>query len=70
MDLVIPVAYDAFGRQDRQYLPYATATGLGGAFKASAVAQQGHTMQALFPFQLDRRSIPTRTARQFLSHLR
>ncbi|WP_170845831.1 DUF6443 domain-containing protein, partial [Parapedobacter composti] len=40
MDVVTPVAYDAFGRQDRDYLPYATATGAGGAFKVDALVNQ------------------------------
>ncbi|MBK1442781.1 hypothetical protein JHJ32_22500, partial [Parapedobacter sp. ISTM3] len=39
-DVVVPVAYDGYGRQHRDYLPYATATGAGGAFKAGAVTQQ------------------------------
>jgi|GEM_PF-5324721 len=39
-DLVTPVTYDAFGRKDKDYLPYGTATGVGGAFKANATAQQ------------------------------
>ena len=39
-DVVTPVTYDGFGRQDRDYLPYATATGVGGAFKAAALADQ------------------------------
>ncbi|WP_177181282.1 DUF6443 domain-containing protein [Parapedobacter koreensis] len=40
-DLVTPVTYDTYGRQDRDYLPYATETGAGGTFKSGAVAQQG-----------------------------
>ncbi|MGK6353528.1 DUF6443 domain-containing protein [Parapedobacter sp. DT-150] len=39
-DVVTPVEYDAFGRQHRDYLPYATATGAGGAFKAGAATAQ------------------------------
>ena len=39
-DVVVPIAYDAYGRMDRDYLPYATATGVGGAFKSGAVAAQ------------------------------
>ncbi|SEL95326.1 RHS repeat domain-containing protein [Parapedobacter koreensis] len=39
-DLVTPVVYDAYGRQDREYLPFATATGVGGAFKNNAVSLQ------------------------------
>ncbi|MFC7526843.1 DUF6443 domain-containing protein [Parapedobacter sp. GCM10030251] len=39
-DVVTPISYDAFGRQDRDYLPYATTKGVGGAFKATAVADQ------------------------------
>ncbi|WP_262249194.1 DUF6443 domain-containing protein [Parapedobacter soli] len=40
-DVVTPIAYDGYGRQDRDYLAYATATGAGGAFKPGAVAAQG-----------------------------
>ncbi|MFC3197068.1 DUF6443 domain-containing protein, partial [Parapedobacter deserti] len=39
-DLVTPVTYDSFGRQDKDYLPYGTATGAGGAFKSNAAVQQ------------------------------
>ncbi|SEK54599.1 DUF6443 domain-containing protein [Parapedobacter koreensis] len=39
-DLVTPIAYDGYGREEYQYLPYATETGAGGAFKANAVTQQ------------------------------
>src|SRR3546814_3356562 len=39
-DVVTPVVYDGLGRQYRDYLPYGTATGSGGAFKASAVSLQ------------------------------
>ncbi|MEC3878683.1 DUF6443 domain-containing protein, partial [Parapedobacter sp. 10938] len=39
-DVVVAMSYDAFGRADKQYLPYATATGLGGAFKSGAAAAQ------------------------------
>ncbi|WP_257667145.1 DUF6443 domain-containing protein [Parapedobacter tibetensis] len=39
-DVVAPIAYDAFGRRDKDYLPYGTGTGAGGAFKAGAVTQQ------------------------------
>ncbi|WP_373275005.1 DUF6443 domain-containing protein [Parapedobacter tibetensis] len=39
-DIVTPMTYDAFGRQDRSYLPYATPTGAGGAFKANTVSLQ------------------------------
>ncbi|SEL98326.1 DUF6443 domain-containing protein [Parapedobacter koreensis] len=39
-DLVLPVDYDVHGRQHRDYLPYATATGVGGAFKTNGVTQQ------------------------------
>src|SRR5690606_6709322 len=34
------VAYDTFGRQDKSYLPYATATGAGGEFKEYAIGEQ------------------------------
>lgn len=40
-DIVVPISYDAFGRQDKGYLPYATVTGTGGAFKTGAIAAQG-----------------------------
>ncbi|MEH6305236.1 DUF6443 domain-containing protein [Olivibacter sp. CPCC 100613] len=39
-DVVTPVAYDAFGREERKYLPYVTSTGAGGAFKGNAVGAQ------------------------------
>ncbi|MFC3197314.1 DUF6443 domain-containing protein [Parapedobacter deserti] len=41
-DVVVPVDYDAFGRQHREYLPYATSTGAGGAFKAVALSAQAN----------------------------
>src|SRR5690606_29600583 len=39
-DVVLPMTYDGFGRADKQYLPYATATGLGGVFKSGAATAQ------------------------------
>ncbi|MEN5193212.1 DUF6443 domain-containing protein [Sphingobacterium faecium] len=39
-DLVVPVTYDSLGRQDLTFLPYATAIGVGGAYKTGAVAAQ------------------------------
>lgn len=39
-DLVTPVEYDVFGRQTKEYLPYAAAT-LGGASHSNALAQAG-----------------------------
>ncbi|SDD44111.1 DUF6443 domain-containing protein [Niabella drilacis] len=39
-DLVTPVEYDAFGRESKKYLPYAS-TDVAGTYKSSAVADQG-----------------------------
>lgn len=39
-DLVQPMAYDAFGRPARQYLPY-TAPGGQGTFQSAAITNQG-----------------------------
>ncbi len=39
-DITLPVAYDGFGRQDKDYLAYGTTAGVGGAFKANATTQQ------------------------------
>ncbi|SMC75592.1 DUF6443 domain-containing protein [Pedobacter africanus] len=39
-DLVQPVAYDAFGREQFKYLPYVATAGSNGAFKTGAVAAQ------------------------------
>jgi len=38
-DLVQPVAYDAFGREDKKYLPYA-ATGSNGSYRSAALSEQ------------------------------
>src|SRR5690606_3217247 len=40
MDIGVPTAYDAYGRQDKNYLPYATATGAGGEIKENAIPAQ------------------------------
>jgi RHS repeat-associated protein len=40
-DLVIPIGYDAFGREDRKYLPYSsTAAMSNGSYKASGISDQ------------------------------
>ncbi len=39
-DLAVPIVYDAYGRQERDYLPYATTAGVGGAYKTGALTQQ------------------------------
>jgi len=39
-DIVIPVKYDAFGREDRKYLPY-TVWNNNGAFRADAISGGG-----------------------------
>ncbi|SMC74991.1 DUF6443 domain-containing protein [Pedobacter africanus] len=39
-DVVQPVAYDAFGREQFKYLPYVATAGSNGAFKTGAVAAQ------------------------------
>ena len=38
-DIVTPVAYDVFGRQDKNYLPYA-ATGANGSYRPLALTEQ------------------------------
>ena len=38
-DIVTPITYDAFGRQDKNYLPYA-ATGTNGAYRSTALTEQ------------------------------
>ncbi|MCX2433506.1 DUF6443 domain-containing protein, partial [Pedobacter sp. GR22-10] len=38
-DLVQPFAYDAFGREDKKYLPYA-ATGTNGSYRSAALSEQ------------------------------
>ncbi len=39
-DVVQPVAYDAYGREQLKYLPYTTVTGANGSFKPSALTSQ------------------------------
>lgn len=40
-DLVAPVAYDAFGREEKKYLPYsATVISSNGSYKAAALTEQ------------------------------
>ena len=39
-DIVQPVAYDAFGREQFKYQPYAAQTGTTGAFRTGALADQ------------------------------
>ncbi|MBB6240340.1 RHS repeat-associated protein, partial [Pedobacter sp. AK013] len=39
-DIVQPVAYDAFGREQFKYQPYAAQTGTTGSFRSSALADQ------------------------------
>lgn len=48
-DLVTPVVYDGLGRQIYDYLPYATMTGAGGAYKSGAVAAQAAYYSATPP---------------------
>ncbi|MCF3109424.1 DUF6443 domain-containing protein [Niabella sp. CC-SYL272] len=38
-DIVTPIAYDAFGRQDKGYLPYA-ASGTSGSYRSSGLTEQ------------------------------
>jgi len=39
-DIVTPFAYDAFGREDRKYLPYSSQSGTNGSYKSSAISEQ------------------------------
>jgi RHS repeat-associated protein len=39
-DIVQPIIYDAFGREEKKYLPYAEQTGNDGSFKANALGNQ------------------------------
>ncbi|MBX2969586.1 MAG: hypothetical protein KF803_09445 [Cyclobacteriaceae bacterium] len=36
-DVVLPVAYDAYGRQDKEYLPYAIESDFAGKYRADAL---------------------------------
>jgi len=50
MDLVSPVEYDAFGREQFHYLPYVSLSG-NGAFKTNPFLEQAAFMQATFGSQ-------------------
>ncbi|MFC3198298.1 DUF6443 domain-containing protein [Parapedobacter deserti] len=39
-DVVVPLAYDAYGRQSTSYLPYTTNSAGNGFFKTSAITEQ------------------------------
>ena len=46
-DVVQPVAYDAFGREEKNYLPYTTDQGLPGSYRADALTPMyGNTVSA------------------------
>ena len=36
-DVIVPIAYDSFGREDTTYLPYATTVSASGAFNPNAI---------------------------------
>ncbi|MCC4231056.1 DUF6443 domain-containing protein, partial [Zunongwangia profunda] len=36
-DIITPIGYDAYGRQDKQYLPYVEGSGTAGSYRSSGV---------------------------------
>lgn len=48
MDVVQPVRYDEFGREDRKYLPYVAATA-NGSYKANALSGSGGVLSFYNP---------------------
>ncbi len=60
-DIVTPIGYDSFGREDKKYLPYEAATGgasPSGSMRTDALAQV-YTNSAQYQFyQQDQTSIP------------
>ncbi|WP_057937325.1 DUF6443 domain-containing protein [Algoriphagus resistens] len=48
-DLITPAAYDQFGRQEKEYLPYARANGTeSGNFRPSAISEQNSYYTSLY----------------------
>ena len=39
-DIVVPVAYDAFGRGNKKYLPYVASAGINGTYRVDALTAQ------------------------------
>jgi len=48
-DLITPIAYDPFGRQAKEYLPYFEATGLqDGSYRSNALATQEERSSSIY----------------------
>ncbi|HWT40347.1 MAG TPA: DUF6443 domain-containing protein, partial [Dongiaceae bacterium] len=49
-DIVTPITYDGFGRQDKNYLPYAAGGDTSGSYRSDAINPTTYTSSAQYQF--------------------